>query len=673
MEPCWNSSKNKDLAMTNLKHLFEPVTIGPLRLKNRIIMPALTTLYEFEGGTRYADFYAERARGGVSMIIINLQALYPGRAGVSGAVPDESASERGPVKINHDAYIPRLKGWTRAIQENGAKVAAQLAVYGFWARGGYGAPAEEVSPSGIRLEGEDFRPSLEKLTVIRGGRPLLADEIKLIQEEVADAAQRAVKAGFDAIELQALGGNLLSRFLSPLTNQRSDAYGGSLENRARMLIETIAAIKRRVGDFPLICRNNGDDLMPGGMGPSDYQELAPLLADAGVHALNLMPGWYETRRPVNQMNVPQGAFVYAAEALKQVVDIPVAANIRINDPVMADRILADKKADIIAMCSALMADPFLPEKARQGRPEDIRKCVACCNCWSDLAGRRIPIGCSVNARMGMEKAYTLVPADRPKTIWVIGGGPGGMEAARIAAKRGHRVVLFDNRDRLGGQLLYADLPPHKGEWKNFVAYLSTQLEKLGVDVRLNKSVRVSDVQAGKPDAVVVATGARSLIPPIPGVDGDNVVTCVEVLTGKKQTGQQVIIIGGGSVGCETAEFLTDRGKTVTIVEMQAEIAPDVDFWNRWVLMDRLTAANISLLTNARADAITPEGIELCADNTSRFVPADTIVLAAGAVAHDSLLKKLQAVFDNIHPVGDCSKPRKVRQAVESGYKIGMEI
>lgn len=659
--------------MTSLKHLFDPIHIGPLKLKNRIIMPAVTTLYEFEGGSRYFDFYAERARGGVSLIIINLQALYPGRAGISGAVPDDSARVAGPIKINHDAYVPRLKGLTQAIQTNGGKAAAQLAVYGFWAKDGYGTPAEEVSPSGVFLDGDQYRPGLENMSFIRGGRPLSIDEIIQIEAEVADAAERALTAGFDAIELQALGGNLLSRFLSPLTNQRTDAYGGSLENRARMLTETIAAIKKRVGDFPLICRINGDDLMSGGMNAKDYQELAPLLADAGVHALNLMPGWYETRRPVNQMNVPQGAFVYAAEALKQVVDIPVVANIRINDPIMAENIIADGKADIIAMCSALMADPALPEKARRNQLADIRKCVACCNCWSDLAGRRIPIGCSVNARMGMEKAYKLNPTERPKTIWVIGGGPGGMEAARVAAKRGHRVVLFDNRDRLGGQLLYADLPPHKGEWSTFITYLRSQLEQLDVDIRLNTRITIEDVEKGQPDEVIVATGARSLIPPIPGVEGDNVCTCVEVLTGKKQAGQQAVIIGGGSVGCETAEFLSDSGKTVTIIEMQSEIAPDVDFWNRWVLIDRLERTGISMLTNAQADEITPRGVQLTVNQESRFIPADTIVLAAGAVAHNGLLQKLQAQFDNIHPVGDCLKPQKVRQAVESGYKIGMEI
>jgi len=657
-----------------MKKLFEPISIGSMELKNRIIMPALTTLYEFEGGRRYADFYAERARGGVSLIILNLQALYPGRAGVSGAVPDESVREKGPVKINHDLYIPRLQQWARAIHGGGAKVAAQLAVYGFWAKGGFGAPAEEVSPSGVRLDGPQYRPNLDGLTFIRGGRPLAADEIRMIEAEVARAAVRAVEAGFDAIELQALGGNLLSRFLSPLTNRREDRYGGSLENRSRMLVETVAAVKEAVGeDFPLICRINGDDLLEGGMGPEDYQQLVPLLEAAGVHALNLMPGWYETRRPVNQMCVPRGAFVYAAEALKKVAHIPIAANIRINDPLLAEQILAENKADLVAMCSALMADPFLPQKAREGRLDDIRPCVACCNCWSDLAGRRVPIGCSVNARMGMESKYATTPAREPKTVWVVGGGPAGMEAARVAATRGHRVTLFDNRDRLGGQLLYADLPPHKGEWREFVRYLISQLTKLGVDVRFNREVNAADVIAARPDVVILATGARSLIPDIPGVNGDHVATCVEVLTGQKTVGKRAAVIGAGSVGCETAEFLAAQGKTVTLIEMQGAIGPDADFWNRWVLIDRLAEAGIRTLVNARAEEITAAGVRLAVDGKIEFVEADSVVLAAGARAHNPLAADLEGRVAELYSIGDAAGPQKVRQAVDAGFRIGMGI
>jgi 2,4-dienoyl-CoA reductase (NADPH2) len=660
--------------MPSLTKLFEPIAIGRLTLKNRIIMPAVTTLYDLEGGRRYADFYAARARGGASLFIINLQALYPGRAGVSGAVPDESVRVKGPLKINHDLYIPRLRELTAAIQENGGRACAQLAVYGFWARGGYGQPAEEVSPSGVRLQGPQYRPDLENLSFIRGGRPLAVEEIAMIAAEVGRAAERAVAAGFDAIELQALGGNLLSRFLSPLTNRRTDAYGGSLENRSRMLVETVAAIRGRVGEgVPLICRLNGDDLLPGGMGVADYQALVPILERAGVQALNLMPGWYETRRPVNQMCVPRGAFVYAAEGLKKVAKIPVAANIRITDPRLAEEILARGQADLIAVCSALMADPEWPLKAAAGRLDDIRRCTACCNCWSDLAGSRRPIGCSVNAQMGMESRYAIRRAERPKNVWVAGGGPAGMEAARVAAERGHRVTLFERRGKLGGQLRFADLPPHKGEWRHFIAWQKRALQNHGVAIRLGCELTAAEILAGRPDALIVATGARSLIPPIPGVDGPNVATCVAVLSGRQPCGRRVVVIGGGAVGCETAEFLHAKGCEVTIVEMLPQIAPDVDFWNRWVLVDRLDAAGIRQLVGTRAVAIEGEGVRIAAAGQERLLPAETVVLAAGARAYNPLAAGLAGKFEAVRFIGDCDTPQKVRQAVDAGFRAGMAV
>ncbi len=466
----------------------------------------------------------------------------------------------------------------------------------------------------------------------------------------------------------------MSRFLSPLTNTRSDAYGGSLANRARMLVETAAAIKDRVGaDFPLLCRINGDDLMPGGMGVAEYQELVPILEKAGIHALNLMPGWYETRRPVNQMSVPRGAFVYAAEGLKQVARIPIAANIRITDPRMAENILAEGKADLIAVCSALMADPDWPLKAREGRFEDIRPCTACCNCWSDLAGSRRPIGCSVNAQLGMEAKYLIRKAAAPKTVWVAGGGPAGMEAARVAALRGHRVILFERRGKLGGQLLFADLPPHKGEWRHFITWLKTQLTKNGVEIRLGRALTADEILAAKPDAVVIATGARSIVPAIPGVDGPNVATCVEVLDGRKPVGRRVVIIGGGSVGCETAEFLHAGGREVTLVEMLPRMAPDVDYWNRWVLMDRLEQAGIRQFVGATAEEITPEGVRIAVDGEVRTLASDSVVLAVGARAYNPLAKALEGRFSAIHFIGDCLKPQKVRQAVDAGFRVGMDV
>ena len=661
--------------MAELSALFRPLRIGSLTLPNRIIMPALTTFYDFEGGDRYADFFAERARGGAGLIILGaLQALYPGRAGVSGWVPDEEVLEKGPVKLNHDLYIPRLQNWTWSIHRAGGLCAAQVAVYGYWAKGGYGAEAEEVSPSGVVLEGEEFRPGLEKLTFVRGGRPLETEEIPHLVQEIGRAAHRAKEAGFDAVELQSLGGNLLSRFLSPATNKRGDRYGGSLENRARFLLEAVAEIKDRLGaDYPLLVRLNGRDFIPGGMEPEDYQELAPMLEAAGVHAIDLMPGWYETRRPMNQMCVERGAFIQVAEALKQACSIPVAANIRINDPLLAEEAVSQGRADLVAMCSPLIADPELPKKARQGRTSEIRMCTACCNCWSDIAQRFSPLGCSVNARAGYESSRRVERAAEPQKVLVVGGGPGGMEAARVAAERGHRVTLVERADRLGGQLLYAALPPHKEEWSEFVGYLSASLDRLGVEVMTGTEATADYVLQAAPETLVLATGAEPIIPDWPGMDGPNVAGALEVLKGEFETGPRVVIVGGGLVGCETAEKLVQEGRRVTIVEMLPRIGADIDLWNRWVVLDRLAKAGVEMRPGFTVTGITPSGIEAAGEEGPVTLAGDSVVIAVGSKPVDDLAGQLGGKVGKVFSIGDCVEPRRVKQAVEEGFLAACRI
>jgi pyruvate/2-oxoglutarate dehydrogenase complex dihydrolipoamide dehydrogenase (E3) component len=366
--------------------------------------------------------------------------------------------------------------------------------------------------------------------------------------------------------------------------------------------------------------------------------------------------------------------VYASDALKQVARVPVAANIRITDPMLAERILAEGRADLIDICTPLVADPEWPNKARDGRIDDIRLCTGCCNCWSDLAGHRRPIGCSVNARVGMESTYVIRPAVEAKHVVVIGGGPAGMEAARVAATRGHRVTLFERRDVLGGQLLFAELPPHKAEWRTFTTYLTTQLRRLGVDVRLGRKVTADEVIAERADVVVVATGARPARPVIPGIDLPHVATCVDVLTGKKATGPRVVIIGGGCNGSETAEFLSDQGKAVTIVEVRGEVALDVDFWNRWVLMDRLEAAGIRMIVNAKVTAITAAGVTVVAEGQPALcVEADSVVYAIGSQPYNPLKFELEGRVPVLHVIGDCETPQRVRQAVDAGFRVGSSL
>jgi NADPH-dependent 2,4-dienoyl-CoA reductase/sulfur reductase-like enzyme len=300
-------------------------------------------------------------------------------------------------------------------------------------------------------------------------------------------------------------------------------------------------------------------------------------------------------------------------------------------------------------------------------------CTGCCTCWSDLAEKFQPIGCSVNAQTGKEAQLVITPAKEPKKIWVIGGGPGGMEAARVASLRGHQVTLFEKQDRLGGQLLYADLPHHKGEWKYFIQYLSTQIRKLGVEVKLGKEISVKDIENGKPDAVVIATGAKPLIPSIPGAQLQNVAGAVEILTGKHVAGPSVVVIGGGSLGCETAEFLAEKGVKVTVLEMLPRMANDVDLWNRWVLLDRMSASGIQMEPNTKAEEITEKGVRASTEGRSRFFSCDGVVLAVGAKAEDALAHALEGKVPVLHKVGDCLKPQRVKQAVADGFSAGLKL
>jgi 2,4-dienoyl-CoA reductase (NADPH2) len=627
-------------------------------------MPAITTNYDFDKVDRLAGFYAERAKGGVGLIITGaLQTLYPGR---------RSHVSRTQIDDEHD--IPKLREWTKAIHDNGGRVAAQLATYGYWAKKREESTPEDVGPSEVSIPTNNIHPNFSRAEFVPKTRPLSIKEILMVEEVVGDAAVRARESGFDGVELQAVRGNLFVRFINPFTNRRIDEYGGTLENRVRMLTETIHSIKRKAGnDFPLICRIPGTEMVPWGLVLDDWKQIAPMIEKAGVHALNIYPGWHETREPTHQMCVSRGAFVYLAEGIKQVVSIPVAAGNRINDPVLAEQILVEGKADLIAMATPLIADPYLPNKAKAGQLEDIRMCTACCNCWDDLMKGK-PVTCSVNARAGRESEYSIVAARKSKKVFVIGGGPAGMEAARVASQRGHQVTLFEKEPKLGGQLLYAALPPYKEEWNTFMNHLVGQLRKLNVEVRLNEECTVRAVEEGGPDAVILATGATPMIPNIPGVDKDNVVTAIEVLTRSKQVGQNVVIVGGGSIGCETAEFLFKMGKKVTILEMLDRIGADIGEWNRWVVIDRLNAAGIRVETGSKVGVITEKGVIITRPNgLQEFFEADSVVIAVGMKSVNKMADELNGKVASLYKVGDCVEPRKVREAIEGGFLAGLQV
>ncbi len=643
--------------MAKLENLFTPIKIGKEELRNRIVMLALTTGYNEPDNTvgdRIINFYAERAKGGVGLIIVPFTAV-------------DIASPAQPG-LFHDRFMPGGRRLSDAAHAHGAKMAAQLLTQYHWVSTEGGSP-EVVGPSPVL--NQMMRCTPKALTI---------EEIHRLVEEHAKAAWRAREAGFDAVELPIVGGYLLNRFLSPHSNKREDEYGGSLENRMRLPLEIIEAIKRTAGeDYAIICRLNVEEFMEGGHTIEDSKKVAAVLEVSGVEAINVYVGWHECPVPTVQMSVPRGAFVYLAEETKKVVNIPVIAANRINDPILADKILSEGKADLIGMARALLADPEFPNKAREGRIGEIVPCIACSYCLAEILSaykdweKPVSTFCVVNPAAGRELEYAVKPPPVSKKVFVVGGGPGGMEMAIVAASKGHQVTLYEKGDRLGGQLLTASLPPHKDELNTLIQSLIVRAQKAGVEVKLNTEVDLKTIEQGKPDVVVLATGATPIIPDIPGARGKNVVTAVEALTGQKEVGETAIVIGGGMVGCETAEFLAQEGKNVSIVEMLPRIGNDIVATNRPFTLARLRKAGISMNTNAKVEEITEKGVRVSRDGVSDFLEGDTAVLAVGFTANNELAQELEGRVAALYSIGDCVEARMIREAIEGGFSVGMEI
>jgi 2,4-dienoyl-CoA reductase-like NADH-dependent reductase (Old Yellow Enzyme family)/thioredoxin reductase len=633
--------------------LFEPGWIGSLELKNRLVMPPMGTNYALKDGTvtqRQIDYYEERAGGGVGLVIVEISCVDSpvGKAGVR------------QICIDDDRFIPDLSRLAEAIKRHGVKAAIQIHHAGRQTSAKF-TGHQPVAPSPIPA------PAGEQ------PRELTLSEIAILVGRFAEAAERAKRAGFDGVEIHGAHGYLISQFLSPLSNRRQDAYGGDLEKRARFLLEMIEAIRRRVGrSYPIWCRLSAMEIgVEDGITLEETQVVARLVEEAGVDAIHVSAHQVTpARRP--PMAQPPCLFVPLAEGIKKVVSVPVIAVGRI-PPELGEGVLHEGKADFISIGRALLADPHLPQKVAMGRIEDITPCISCLTCLDSATWRREGIFCVVNPALGREREYELKPAVSPKKIVVVGGGPGGMEAARVAALRGHKVVLFDDGDELGGQLLLAAKPPFKDTIETFRQYLVGQLTKLGVELRLRQRFTADVLGEIKPDVVILATGVKPFIPQIPGVQSKKVLQANEVLNGA-ETGERVAVIGGELVGCETALYLVEQGKKVTVMRRGPELAAKVQQFIREPLVGRLQFKGASILTGVEYEEITEAGVVIRKGTGEReVVEADSVVLAAGAVPNTELLADLQDKVARVFLVGDCSEPRGIREAVEEGYRAGIEI
>jgi len=665
-----------------LKRLFTPIQVGRMELKNRIVMPAMHYLPSWDGMLlpHHSDYFVERAKGGVALII------------VGGCTIDEYSGAPNMISVRDDKYIPGLAALAKAVQAQGTKIAAQLYQAGRYAHSILIGGKQSISSSPVRSKFTGETP-----------RELSIPEIKEVQRNYALAAGRVKRAGFDAVEVIASAGYLISQFLSSLVNKRRDEYGGGYENRMRFGLEVAQEVRQEVGpDFPVIFRVAGNEFMEGGLENTAAQIFSRELEKVGVDMINVTGGWHETRVPQITMGLPRGGFTYLAQGIKQAVSIPVMACNRINDPLLAEQILRDGQADLIGFARGLIADSELPHKAKWGRFDEINYCIACNQGCFDPIFDQKPVTCLVNARAGAEGKLTIEPAPRKKKVMVIGGGPAGMEAARVAALRGHEVCLYEKKEKLGGQLHLAAVPPGRGEFLTFVRYLEGQMKKLKVAVHTGTGATPLHVELEKPEVIVVATGAEPQVPEIQGVNQPHVVMAWDVLTGQADTGKEVIIIGGGAVGLETALFLALKGtidgdtlhflmfnqaesletlqallyrglKKVTVVEMLKKLGQDIGTSTRWTILQDLSRLGVKTMTQTTAKEITAEGLLVEREGSELLIRGDSVVIAAGAKPVNDLYEKLKDRALELYLIGDAKAPRKALEAVAEGLAVGRTI
>jgi len=664
--------------------LFEPLKISNITLSNRIVMPAMHLGLANDGfiTKKLTNFYVERAKGGAGLLV------------VGGCYVDIYAKGLpSMIAVDDDKYLPKLTEFTKTVHDarENVKICCQL-----YHGGAYAFPQiigrQPIAPSAVYSKFSKTTP-----------KEMTLEDIKREQQAFVDATIRAKKAGFDAVEICANAGYLMDQFISPKTNKRNDQYGGSLENRLRFPIETIKLMRSSVPNFVIGYRISGDDFVPGS---NTYKEKAIIAEELGKYLdyFNVTGGWHETKTPQLTMDVPEGCYTYLAEIIKKHVSIPIFSSNRINTPELAEQVLMAGKADAICIGRGLIADPYLPMKARKGELRDIMNCIGCNQGCFDNVFRMMPVTCLRNARAGNEARTELKPLKEKKKVMVIGSGPGGLEAARVAAIRGHEVHIFEKEDKIGGLLNIIWVPPGRNEFKRMIENYTYWIQKHGIRMHLQQEVSIEKVKEFNPDVVFIATGSKPTRPPIKGIDRKNIYWANDVFSGDAPVGKNNVIIGGGATGIELAIFLTKYGalsreafdfltfykalepdialemlhegrNQVTVLEMLPKLGSALGKTTKWVLLDKCDALGIKLITGVNIQEIGDDYVNYldAVDKEQVINNVDYIYYATGVEPNDSLSKEIKLLNIKVEKIGDARKPQTVMEAVARGYKIGNAI
>ncbi len=677
-----------------MKKLYQPIKINQLELKNRIVMAPMG-INNTENGfstDRDVEFFRRRAKGGPGLIVYGNIQFDPIRY-----------NPKSGARLSDAMFVPRLRMVTEAVHAEGCPIFAQL-----MHQGRYGSTKNSVG-------GELVAPSVVP-TKFNGNEPpraLRHDEIAQFIEWQVTAAKLAVQAGFDGIEIETNSGYLFGQFFSPLTNKRKDEYGGSLENRCRFLVETLAALRAALGDgFPITVRVSGNDFVPGSCTNDDICDICALLDKTGyVDAISVTGGWHEAAIPLITMELPPANYAYLGKAIKQRVNCPVWQSNRMNIPV-AEELVERGDVDMIVMARPLLAEPNLVALAQAGRLDEARPCIGCNAGCLDPCLKNQRVGCISNVECNHEldlmdsegRLPSEVLSDHPQRILVIGAGVAGLEFARVAALRGHSVQIWEKRQKAGGQLKLAAAPPRRGDIALLGQWLERSCQRLGVNILYGWEATPVDVLAVKEDfdRVVIATGACPATPDIPIEEDAPVVQAWDVLDGTAKTGKRVVIIGGGAVGIETAFYLAEIGtitaeqlrfmmifdvepyeklkqllnrgsKQVSVVEMQKAFGKDINPGARWSMMARVRQLGISLISESKVTEIRRAGVLIERDGAAQLLPADSIVLATGAQPANALYEALRGEIAQLDIIGDAASVAQIADAIRAAYTLASRL